>query len=606
MKVRNWFGAAVALFFLFSALTSPDGYGQRFDQNPTHGGRTPTPAEHNTLQGAINNIRTPPPSSITFVDEDSNSKTVSCSSIAATLQAQLDSDSGMEVETVETTSSWTLPDGKDSTAGDQMNVNPGAIAGAAQSDSSMRALEGILVHEWTHKTQDSASLSNANRAEVEPYSAMHAYYCSTASRHPAPGDWLPGWARNAYTAFRNAWQNGRVVRNERPRQVADKWYALSCDTSIVPLSDSLIIIDLNHDVRSAYPLMPMSASDFYVIPNHWMLPPEHSLVVVCGGMPPSGMARILLLDVFNGEVIGPVWQYDFGPPDWPPMFFYSMERAEMVHFWYVADTLNQRILLMQDVQLEDGVPDEIVSVFANAAEPGFELLGIAHGLDRATHRFMGTGLLANVYDAHIYELMNPYQMNYFLLDPDGDLHADFMMPLPLYEFTEFRPAIQVPLPWAGENFVQIYGSWEHDIAVMSTDETGQIVFEDLGMVHMAPGIDAECPLIRPLFPDEYIRPVDMQTGKSTGVTQVIDPTPQDFTIFYIPLEDVMEFCWKPVAGAGHYQIWWIDDLNDPAGWTEFSPPLFADDFESGTTDCWSTVLPLRTEERHFFRITASR
>ena len=286
------------------------------------------------------------------------------------------------------------------------------------------------------------------------------------------------------------------------------------------------------------------------------------------------------------------------------MFFTSMERAEMVHFWYVVDTLNHQILQMQDLMFEDGVPDEIISVFASALTPGFEPLQHVVGLDKGFHPFLGEGLIANVYDAHIYELMYPYQMNFFLADPDGDLHADFMMELPLYEFMQFRPAIQVPLPWAGENFVQIYGSWEHDIAVFSTDETGQIIFEDLGIVHMSPGIDAECPLIRPLLAGEYLRPMDMQTGKSTGVTQVIDPTPQDFVIRYLTEEDEFEFCWLPVVGANYYQIWWTEDLNDPAGWTEFSPPLFADGFETGTTDCWSSVLPFRDENLHFFRVTA--
>ena len=46
-------------------------------------------------------------------------------------------------------------------------------------------------------------------------------------------------------------------------------------------------------------------------------------------------------------------------------------------------------------------------------------------------------------------------------------------------------------------------------------------------------------------------------------------------------------------GSVTYQGWWVDDItvSNPADCDSVAAPMFADDFESGTTDAWSAVVP---------------
>ena len=593
MRVNHWFGAAVALFFLFCALTSPDGYGQRFDQHPTHGGRTLTEDEFFTLQSAMVNILLPPPDCLRFADENGDSHTVRCLDIGLDLLEQL-RGGRIEAETV-AAGNWTNPDGNTSPEGDGMNADPGLVGAADQADSNKRVLEGVLVHEWGHKKQDSTSLADTSGREIGPYSLMHAYYCSTGVDCTDTNDWLPKWAADQLATRKKEYEEHHLVRDGLAQRVGNHFVFLNCDTSDGG-QDSVTSIDISGSDRHSFPLFPMCCSDFYVIEDHPMLPPEHDLVVICGGVPLAGIAQIQLLDMFEGQIIAPVWSYDFGPS----MYFFSMERSEMVHFWYVVDTLNHQILYMQDALFNDGVPDEIVSIFAHEAWPGFEPLHGMLGLDKATHPFIGSGLLVNMSDAHHYEMLFPYDQQFFIVDADGNLQADFMMPLPLYQFLRPLPAVQV-VPWIGDVFLPLFGTWEHDIAVWTSDPTGELLFEQLGMVHMAPGVEMMCPLIRPLLPGEFIMAMDMQTEKRTGPKQTIDPTPQNLVITYNPAEETLEFWWDVVVGAEYYQLWCSDD---GLGWTECvdHPPVPA---RTCRTTC-REMHPARETGKEFFRVTAGR
>jgi hypothetical protein len=590
MRITNFVGAAIALFFLFCALALSDYDSEpRFSSPPEHVGRPLTPQQWNTVQDAINNIGTPPTDSITYTDENGDTHRTSCWDIAWDLEYQLH-DSAIEGETGTASGNWTNPDGRESTEGDGMNLDTGLVGRAGQADSNLRALEGVLVHEWVHKTQDSASLSDTSGREIEPYGAMKAYYCSTGVDCTG-GDWLPGWANDQLAKRRKEYEDHQIVRDDLARLLGDNYVFVRSDT-VDDGHDSLICQHLSGSYRHGYPLWPMRGSDFYILENHWMLPPEHDLIVICGGMP-GGVASILALDFLEGEVIGPVWNQDYAPPDYPPMFFFSMERSQMPEFWFVVDSIQNQILYMQDFEFGDGIPDEIVSVFADAAWPGFEPMQSVLGADKFTHPFMGSGILANFSEAHLYELLYPYDVLPFLMDPDGDMHADFMMPLPLYEFLQIRPAIQVPLPWPEDIWVNLYATWEHDIAVWTTDESGETLMEQLGMVHMAPGIDMECPLARPLLGGEYVMPLDIQTNQRGHPIMVDAPAPQNLVMQIDPGGGVLMINWGPVEGAGQYAIWSSDD-----GVNFFDTGL-------RTTDP-SLDMPLPPLEKQFYHVTAIR
>jgi hypothetical protein len=228
MNKGNWFGAAIALFFLFSALTSPDGYGQRFDQHPTHGGRTLTEDEFFTLQHAAANILVSPPESLKYADENGDSHTVACLDIGLDLMDQLRSGR-IEAETV-ATGNWTNPDGKTSPEGDGMNVDPGLVGAAGQADSNMRALEGVLVHEWAHKKQDSTALADTSGREIGPYGLAGAYFCSTGVDCTGD-DWLPDWAAEQLAKRKKEYEEHHLVRDDLAQRLDNHFIYLNCDTS---------------------------------------------------------------------------------------------------------------------------------------------------------------------------------------------------------------------------------------------------------------------------------------------------------------------------------------------------------------------------------------
>jgi hypothetical protein len=98
MKIRRMFylgipllaGAAMLFALQNSEKHQPPEQRIQFTVPGECSGRPLTPEERATIQQAIDSIRTPPPSSITYSDAFGFSETVSCETIANALQKQLD------------------------------------------------------------------------------------------------------------------------------------------------------------------------------------------------------------------------------------------------------------------------------------------------------------------------------------------------------------------------------------------------------------------------------------------------------------------------------------------------------------------------------------
>ncbi len=105
---------------------------------------------------------------------------------------------------------------------------------------------------------------------------------------------------------------------------------------------------------------------------------------------------------------------------------------------------------------------------------------------------------------------------------------------------------------------------------------------------MMPGVDAECPLMRPLLAGEYVLAVDAETNQRLKIpTAVIDPTPHALTLYYF--DGMMSLHWNAVPGAEYYTVY------STIGGMEI--PLF-------DTPDTQAMLPLPLEARGFFRVTA--
>lgn len=598
MKDINWLGVALAFGLVLLSISAPErATAFKHGNPPTHSGRPLTPTETAVLETAIVNIFVPPPDSLKYADENGDSHTVSCQTIGLDLLDQL-TEGHVEAETLAKGSSWTLPDSSGSTYADQLNIDPVRVANAQGNPQEMRTLEGILVHEWMHKTQDTASLRNNDESEeLAPYSIMAAYYCSTAVVPGDVNDHNTKWALNEEKRRRPPPvppQNPHQIRPFDTRRIGRYFTFLNCDTAAVDPRDTLMAFSSVDPVWHNFPLYPMRGSDLLIVEDSPMLPPDHTLIAVCGGFPATGVARILLLDFFEGEVIAPVWNHDFGPPSGdPPMFFYSVTKQQPDGPWFVLDSLNHRILLMEDSQYSDDVPDEIISEFASAGVPGMECIAEAQGLEAVSHPFMGPGVMVLEEGVHMHDSYYLHDWNCFLTDTDGNLVADAAAVLPLYEFLAFTPLIHFPHPWPGDSWVNLYASWEHDIAVWSTDETGEILYEQLGLVHMSGGVGMDCMLLRELELNEYIMPVDMQTGKHALPVQVIDPTPYEITLNFDSNDGMLKVYYGNGLNSCHYELWSSDDGED-----FYNTGLTSED------GCFEIALP--PQDMQFYYIKAVR
>ncbi|MBU1984762.1 T9SS type A sorting domain-containing protein [bacterium] len=513
MKVKTWFCLGVLVLIAATVLLASQpaqkrnspGIGDKFQVPGEWSGRTLTGPERATIQQAIDNIRTPPPAAITYTDAQNRPHTVSCSTIAADLQAQLNRGA-IEAETLMVGPyGGVLSDGRESTEGDQMNLDQEFLLGVAEDPSAMIYLEEVLVHERTHKTQRTQGTTKSER-EIEAFKAGLVYKDSLGL-DTTDGMYYMAWQE--YLAHRRAYAAGQTMHSSVV-QGADGYYFFLQFDIMGSGFNYFSSIQMGAAGCSQYSLSPTRPSDMIYLLNPPPLPPGMNVALVCGGEPSLQVGRIHALAVFDGQVEGQLIR-DFGPPNYPPMFFYSLTRCPWTGTLFALDTVNQKIVILSDSD-QDAVPDTIISEFACASWEGFESLDGMRGVDFARHQDGRYGLIVSHYDVHLSHEIIPDEIRPFLADENGDGMADGCEATRTREFVQFISYFQEPLPVAGDQEVQLFAPWNHTIQVWLTDSLVQNLLALLGTVHMAAGVDTVCPLARPLAVGEFIAPVDQTSG----------------------------------------------------------------------------------------------
>jgi hypothetical protein len=583
-----------AIAFQGKSVMPPAQGGRHLDAWPdTAGTRRMTPAESSMVQGAISDVATPPPDSIFFQDTNGVRRGVACADIAADLVWQIE-NGRIRVDTVDQEGEengeqgGADADGHPDIQGDLMVLLDGFVNQLMSDSAKRKYLAEILVHERFHKRQDSIEW-NSDWVDLVPMAAESG--CKAATALP-PSD-------PEFEQLCHALSNQRgIYEDEHPRPRPPHRWQTDADYWTVRYdpnpggTDTLVCFELGDTASHKYALTMLRASDGYVRSNYFAFPPGHSLFVLCGGAPGLNAGRIQALHVFDGQLVGTHLTLDFGPPAYPPMFFYSITHSAENGVYYVLDTLNQQILLMNDTN-SDSIPDVIAGVFASAAAPGFAPLEGMRGINVTHHRTMGFGLLVNHSDISLSHDRYPGKEYWFLPDVDGLPGADACLPTPLYQFITLLPAILEPLPWAGDLVVTVYGSWNRTMGVWRTDAEGQVLFELLGLVPMLSGIEAACPLLRPLLAGEYLLPMDMNDdGRPDLPTAVIDPVPHELTMCY-GTDGVLHLRWDEVEGAAGYKLYASDNA------IEF--------YDTGIiTSGTELTMPIGPLSRQFYRVTAFR
>ncbi len=586
MKIKKWICFGVPLIIGVGMLLASQPKdkpltpkrGIDFDYDSSWTGVPFTSAESTTVAAAICSIATPPPKSITYKNAAGSTITVSCSTLAANLKAQLDSGD-IERETQN--------DADGGEYGGEINVSPRRIAAAGTSDVGKTFLEELLIHEETHKgAHQDGQTSDENEAEA--YGAEKAYKDSVGLDSASNGDYRDTLARlKAHLA------NHAAAEAKRARALKDAVHKRCFIDHGEGLDPDLF---KSHGLLGGdyvYDLSPfLDASDMMIHEYYFMFPPEHCLALICGGEPMLGHARIVGFDIFDGMVQPPepYFLQDFSVPPYDPMYFYSMAYSEDMQRYYLVDTLNQQIVTMGDYD-GDLIPDmENLTTFANVMMFP-DLMGM-RSVEPTVHRQHGFGLIVNHEDARYTDAINPYDGRFFLQDLDGNDTADVCIPVSRYEFVTCKPHI-VDSPWENDVMVQLFASWDHPIEVWATDSLGQAMFEYLGNTYMEMP-HMECWLGRPLVAGEFIIAIDAENGRKLNLaTKVIDPTPELVTLA-LESAAVLTLRWEKVPGADYYNVYESPDPMDFTG----AMIYFAETNEFS--------LPLPPDGKLFYQVTAAK
>jgi len=489
---------------------------------------------------------------------------------------------------------FVFSDGRSSTHGDQMFISSQRLAQwGSGGGTQMKYLEETLIHEWVHKQQTPQDRTPSGTQEYQASSAEMAYKDSINMSHSDREYMVAMW--NAICALQemiaDTLAHQLVHRRYSPTTAYAHEYFLMHDTNTVAGVDSLVSFEFGDTTWSTYSLGVFRASDMMIYESYSTFPPESSLAVICGGFPSAGISRIAAYVVCR-DTVTPCLFHDFGPPSSPPMFFYSMSLGHQPMMYHVLDTVIHQVLTMLDSN-GDQIPDQILCSYADASRPGFAILSNARGIDKGTHHTGVAGLLVNTKDVHLPEHLSLSDRFWFLPDFDLDNVADACFESPFWEFADILPALQAPLPWAGENLVNIYASWHHNVSVYACDSLGQVLTELLGTVYLADSVEAVCTLNRSLMAGEFIIAHDLNTNEQLLLaTQVIHPVPQRLTIA-CAADETIHLRWDAVEGAAFYQIY-----------ASFDAENFF--FTGLVTPETHFVLPPSAEPKQFYRVTAVR
>lgn len=547
-------------------------------------GRKLEPEESTSVSDAITAIGTPPPASITFPDTNGVNRTVSCADLANLLRTQLNGGH-IQVETLNTgVHGVTQNNSQPGTQDDEMNISDEMLGFGEPID-----LQETLVHEAIHKNQ---TTHDRDAGEMEAHGAELAYKdsCNVSSDSPFYKD-----AKLKFLIHQASWELGNIF----DRLWNIQGFSWGCsfiqfDTTGSGV-DYLTTFPWDGSDWNEFSLFPTRGSDMIVFEEHFMLPPGHSFALICGGEPGLGVGRLAGYELDGTEFMGQLLQYDFGPPQGlDPMFFYSMtRRMETDTTFYMLDTLGKRIYKMEDTFLEDHIPDEIVSTYADALWPGFEPLLDARGVDAADHPDLGFGIVLSHDGVHLPDHTFAHEERFFLPDSDGNDTADACFPIPRYEFLSFKPVIDEPLPWPGHETVQLYASWNHMIEVWSTDSVGQTLYEHLGTTIMTGGVNGECLLNRPLNEGEFVLPVDLSNGTQPYLATKIEAlVPEELTIRLME-DGQLKLEWEAIPGIETYKVWGSIDSE-----------IFEDEVATVTFENTVLVSMPPGVDMYFYRVTA--
>ncbi len=499
-----------------------------FDYDSSWSGRPLTPEESTTVRQAIDSIRTPPPDSITYTDAAGNSVTVSCSALANMLQGQLEAGT-IEAETLN----------EDYSGGeywDEINISDDVLANAG-STGNTDYLEELLIHEGTHKGQ-SNSLPETD-TEIPAYSAELAYKDSCRMDTTDP-DYE--FTRDKLSEYR------RIHRYNALKKMLESLWVTSWIVRYLPenppLNWQLASFQLGDADEILFDLGPLEIGDMLAFENYFS--PGASLLMLTGAHRDGG-SHLTAARIENGQVMQPFpwWQMRYPPG------LHSMAYSGGMHCYFFVDTLTKTILWAPD---PDGnkLPDGPLLIWATEIQ--FPEIQDMLSVTPATHPFHGNGLLVNDCDAHYSRWIPAYDQRPFLIDNDGVQGGDISLTCSRFEFVKIKPRITEPFPWPGDMMCTVFGTWSHPVEVWSTDPSGEILLEPLGVVMLADDIVGTCPLIRPLFTNEKIIAYDPISEQRLRVAyQVSDPTPRELTIRCTETAELY-LNWQDVPGANMYGI----------------------------------------------------
>ncbi|MBK6909411.1 MAG: hypothetical protein IPH10_00515 [bacterium] len=503
------------------------------------------------IQSAINTIAGGPPISFSWNGGNGN-QTAFGAVIAAELQWQLSTGRIDALPMGPGEYAEATIDMTESPYNDQMTINSNKLT-EWLAPGSQKYLQETLIHEWAHKKQTTAQHPTDNARELDAYRCELAYKNAIGMGYDDPEYRFVASQDIAYMEARIAeiGEEDCAVRPLWPSFTNGNEYYILFDSNRVAGVDSLVGFRFGENVWSTFQF-DHRASDMKLFEASPLVPPGHSLAVVCGGFPMTGEAGVFAYDLIEGEVFAVLPPRIFAPPDNPPMYFYSMARGPDPAFQYYLDTLGHKVLAMMDINL-DGLPEILFSEYASLGMPGFEVLAEARGIDYVTSPWLGSGLLVNTNDVHLPPHHNLSDMFWFLPDNDHNHIADACMPVNLWAFKEVLPVAGGNIPWAGDMTVNLYASWQHHISVMSTDSVGGMTFGEVGSMVMMDGVHGICALNRPLEAGEFVLAQDNFNGTRVRLAaKVIDPTIHDLTLLYA--DGLLHFRWTEIPGARQYEL----------------------------------------------------
>jgi hypothetical protein len=541
-----------------------------FDIPQKNTGEPLTPDQKTSVQDAIDGIFYGHPTSITYTDAHGNVKTASAMAIGRRLQGELGNGSIQQETLNNDAHAWEY--------NQEINIEDGFLNAAGSSGMNLVYLQEILIHEWVHKQQgDHSAPTRCTTCDANEVEATDAELTYKDSMHVSPQDPERLWS---YWLLNKYWYN---YINGRWKDIIGR---MSCQGLLVEVRQE---DDPDHDHCRSYnlgdqsctdrDLDPLECSDMRVYENYF--PNGNGLLLLCGFVPGAG-GCLQALELSDSSIVGEFSTQAF------TQYFYSMERVEATNSYFIVDTSTTQVYSMGDTN-SDLLPDLITGTYASVST--FPQLAGMRSVEAAVHPVFGFGLIVNNESARYTHLIQPYDSRWFLVDSNGDNQADQCWPVRRCEFIQVTPQIRSE-PIAGDNFVSVFGTWNHEVGVYTTNEAGEVLFDLLGTVLFEDSVQYAMELARPLLAGEYIIPQDLVNGERSGCpTQVIFPPPTALVIGYDPEFGMLQLTWEAVPGALTYALHASDD----------GVEFYDTGIRSGTNQL---EIPLPPMEIQFYRVTA--